>query len=249
MTNISNKQKIDITMTAVIRPTILDETLKKIVENVVDDIDRFRLIINIDPVGEKIKPAKVIKTAQKYFPNLIYNIPKYPSFPKAVKWTWSQTTAPFVLHWEDDIDILRKIDVRDMIKILNKYPELSSLRLYKHPTPKARVIRTFSCRWKYNKDGFYISTDWKKQFGLNPILIKQAFVSNAVTKLRDNVNPEKQFRFSQKYMRPLISKWSYGLYTKPGQPPLINGKKGQRWKNKMKLQKPKGQTFLKWGRV
>jgi len=243
-----NISKIDITMTAVIRPTILGETLKKIVDNVVDDIDRFRLIINVDPIGEKIKPAKVIKTAQKYFPNIIYNVPKTPSFPKAVKWIWSQTTAPFVLHWEDDVDILRKINVKDMIKILNKYPKLSSLRLYKHATPKAKNIKTFACYWRYNEDGFYKASDWKKQFGLNPILIKQAFVSEAVTKLRDDINPEKQFRFSQKYMKPLISKWSYGLYTKPGQPPLVNGKKGQRWKNKMKFQKPKGKTFLNWER-
>ncbi len=246
MTTGSDKCKIDITMTAVIRPGILGDTLKTIVENVVDDIDRFRLIINIDPIGAKIKPAKVIKTARRYFPNLIYNIPNVPSFPKAVKWTWSKTTAPFVLHWEDDIDILRKIDINNMIEILNKYKELSSLRLFKHPTPKARVMKTFSCRWKYNKDGFYIASDWRKQFGLNPILIKQEFVSEAVPLLRDNINPEKQFRFSQKYMVPLIKKWKYGLYTKPGQARLIDGRKGQRWKNKMKLQKPKGQTFLNW---
>jgi hypothetical protein len=248
MTNISNDYKIDITMTAVIRPKLLGDTLKKIVENVVDDIGRFRLIINVDPIGEKIKPAKVIKTARNYFPNLIYNIPKYPSFPKAVKWTWSQSTAPFVLHWEDDIDILRKIDVKNMMEILNRYDKLSSLRLYKHATPRRDVINTFACKWRYNKDGFYQALDWKKQFGLNPILIKQEFVSEAVPKLRDDINPEKQFRFSQKYMRPLISKWKYGLYTKPGEAALINGKKGQRWKNKMKLQKPKGKTFLNWER-
>jgi len=246
MQNIFNDQKIDITMTAVVRPGILGDTLKTIVENVVDDIDRFRLIINVDPVGAKIKPAKVVKTARKYFPNVIYNIPKEVSFPKAVKWIWSQSTAPFVLHWEDDIDILRKIDIKNMMDILNKYKELSSLRLYKHPTPKTKTIATFSCKWKYNQDGFYIASDWKKQFGLNPILIKQEFVSEAVTLLRDDINPEKQFRASQKFMTPLIKKWKYGLYTTPGQPRLIDGRKGQRWKNAMKLQKPKGRTFLNW---
>jgi hypothetical protein len=49
-------------------------------------------------------------------------------------------------------------------------------------------------------------------------------------------------------MRPLISNWSYGLYTKPGLPRLIDGRKGQRWKNKMKIDKPKGKTFLQWER-
>jgi hypothetical protein len=45
--------KIDITMTAVIRPTILERTLESIVKNIVTKEHRFRLIINIDPVGEK----------------------------------------------------------------------------------------------------------------------------------------------------------------------------------------------------
>ena len=110
--------KIDITMPAVVRPALLEGTLKSIVENVVDDMKRFRLIINVDPIGERIKPAKVVRTAQKYFPNVVSNIASKPSFPNAVKWVWSQATAPFILHWEDDIDILRKIDINDMIKIM-----------------------------------------------------------------------------------------------------------------------------------
>jgi len=44
----------------------------------------------------------------------------------------------------------------------------------------------------------------------------------------------------------LIKKWKYALYTRLGSPRMIDGRKGQRWKNAMKLDKPKGQTFLKW---
>jgi len=44
--------KIDITMPSVIRPALLEGTLQTIVKNVVDNIDRFRLIINVDPIGE-----------------------------------------------------------------------------------------------------------------------------------------------------------------------------------------------------
>lgn len=242
-----NNVKIDITMPAVVRPALLEGTLKTIVNNVVDNMDRFRLIINVDPIGEPIKPAKVVKTAKKYFPNVISNIADVPSFPKAVKWVWSQADAPYILHWEDDIDILRKININEMLKIMDKHHELSSLRLYKHATPKNRKsMNTFSCRWIYNIEGFYVANDWKKQFGLNPILIRKKFIDGALPRMRDNVNPEKQFRFSQKYMRPLIEKWKYGIYAQPGQPRLIDGRKGQRWKDKMKLQKPIGTTFLEW---
>ena len=240
-------EKIDITMTAVIRPQLLSDTLRTINEKVCRDRDGFRLILNIDPVGENIKPMKVVKTAKQYFDDVIYNIAETPSFPKAVKWVWSQVTAPFILHWEDDVDILRKIDIDHMIKILNENKDLSSLRLYKDRTPKNRKsFYTFNCKWVYNEDGFYIAKDWKKQFGLNPILIKREFINEAVSRMVDDINPEKQFRYSQKHMRPLIKKWRYGLYAKPGESRLIDGRKGEKWKKKLGLQKPKGRTFLKW---
>ena len=98
----------------------------------------------------------------------------------------------------------------------------------------------------YNEDGFYVAKDWKKQFGLNPILIRRAFIDEAVTRMRGDINPEKQFRYSQAFMRPLIKKWKYAIYAKPGEARLIDGRKGQKWKNKIGLQKPKGRTFLEW---
>jgi len=238
--------KVDITMTAVLRPKILDGTLKNIVNYVVDDPDRFRLIINIDPVGENVKPKEILKVAEKYFNNVVCNIPKKPSFPKAVKWVWEHSDAPFVFHWEDDVNILRKINIKHMICILNKYEDLSSLRLYKAKIPKKQSFKTFSCYWKYYKEGFYIANDWQRQFGLNPILVKREFIDEAVTRMVDHVNPEKQFRNTQNYMVPLIKKWKYGLYGKPGEHRLIDGRKGQSWKNKMRLRKPNVSKFLVW---
>lgn len=237
---------VDITMTAVLRPTLLEGTLKTIKQFVIDDINKFRLIINVDPVGENVKPMKVIKVAKRYFPNIIYNIAKTPSFPTAVKWIWGQSTAPYILHWEDDVNILRKINIDHMIQILEKHPKISSLRLYKGKTPKNRKMKTFSCNWIYNDEGFYLATDWKRQFGLNPILIKRQFIEEALKCLRIDDNPEKQFRVSKKHMRGLVRRWKYAIYAKPGENRLIDGRKGQEWKNNIGFQKPKGKIFLKW---
>lgn len=243
----TSKDRIDITMTAVLRPKILSETLIKIRDHVCKgDEDRYRLIINIDPIGADVNPKRVVKVAEKNFNNVVYNIAEKPWFPSAVKWVWSQVEAPYVFHWEDDVNILYDIDVDDMISILKKYKELSTLRLYKAATPKKKRFQTFACSWLYHEEGFYMANDWKKQFGLNPILIKSEFVHEAVTRMVHDTNPEKQFRYSQAYMRPLIKKWKYGLYSSPGFPRMIDGRKGQKWKNKMKLDKPVGKTFTKW---
>lgn len=238
--------RVDITMTAVLRPKILKETLETILSRVVKKRGGFRLIINVDPIGEDVDPMKVIEIAKKRFSDVVYNIAEKPSFPKAVKWVWSKSDAPYVLHWEDDVNILHEVDIDDMIRILKKHENISSLRLYKKKIPNKKAFFTFQSHWRYNKDGFYIASRWQEQFGLNPILIKQEFVSEAVSRMVETINPEKQFRVSQKYMRPLIKKWKYGIYGKPGSPRMINGLKGQEWKNRMKLQKPRGTTFLEW---
>lgn len=239
--------KIDIAMTAVLRPSILSETLIKIRKHVCKGKeDNYRLILNVDPVGENIDPEQVIKVARKNFKNLVYNIAEKPSFPHAVKWIWSQVEAPYVFHWEDDVNILYDIDVEHMISILKNNKNLSSLRLFKAATPKKNRFFHFNCNWTYNNEGFYIASDWKKQFGLNPILVKKEFIVEAVSRMKDDVNPEKQFRYSQEYMRPLIKKWKYGLYTNPGAPRMIDGRKGQRWKNELGIDKPKGITFTEW---
>jgi hypothetical protein len=239
-------QKVDITMTAVVRPGLLNRTLSSISDKICKDRDGIRLVINIDPIGEAIKPMKVVRTAQKYFDNVIFNIAKSPSFPKAVKWVWTNSDAPYIFHIEDDWLINRDIDVNDMINILKKNEKLSSLRLYKYKTPKSNKFKTFGCKWIYNnEDGFYLSTDWKKQFGLNPILIKREFINQALPKMRDDINPEKQFRYSQGYMRKIIKDWQYGLYTKPGNGVLVTDI-GREWIRNTEFAKPKVGTFLTW---
>jgi hypothetical protein len=241
---------IDIAMTAVLRPSIFEETILTIKKCVCqNELERYRLIINIDCIGEDVRPSKIVKIAKKNFSTVISNVSFCPSFPRAVKWVWSTVTAPYVFHWEDDVNILRKIDVNNMIRILKKYKKLSSLRLYKQSTPKRNVIRTFSCKWIYNEDGFFVAKDWKAQFGLNPILIKKEFIDQALPKMRDDINPEKQFRAGQSYMRSVIKDWNYGLYTKPGESRLVDGRKGQKWKNEVGLDKPIGRTFIEWIKI
>jgi hypothetical protein len=236
--------KIDITMTAVIRPTILERTLESIVKNIVTKEHRFRLIINIDPVGEKTKPKVVMRVAEKYFKHIVYNHARQPSFPKAVIWVWKNSDAPYIFHIEDDWSINRKINVSKMINILDNHKELSSLRLYKYTTPKGQLFSTFGCKWRYNKEGFYVADGWQKQFGLNPILIKRQFIDEALPRMRENVNPEKQFRSSQKYMVPVIEKWKYGLYASPSEKALISDI-GHAWRRRTRFVKPRG-SFVTW---
>ena len=242
------KEFIDITMTSMLRPSLLSTTLTSIRERICkSDEDRYRLIINVDPLGEDVKAVDVVKTAKKNFKNVISNTPTIASFPKAVKWVWSQVTANYIFHIEDDWKFNIDIDVDKMIEILRKYEKLSSLRLYKYHIPERTKFMTFGCHWIYNSDGFYLAKDWRKQFGLNPILIKKEFIDQAFPKMVDNVNPEKQFRESQDYMKPIIKNWQYGIYGSPGDRPAVTDI-GRKWINQTNFCKPKNETFLTWER-
>ena len=239
---------IDITMTATLRPSVLNCTLDNIKKFIVDQNSKefnFRLIVNIDPIGEKVNSFDIVEICKSYFPNLIFNTPQEPSFAKAVKWVWINSSSEFVFHIEDDWLFNKKVDILKMIYILKKYPDLSSLRLYKHNTPKLKVIDTFNCKWNYNKDGFYLADDYKNQFGLNPILIKRKFILDVLPKMVDNINPEKQFRSTQNFMEPIIKKWKYGLFTTPGELAIISDI-GRYWMERQSLKKPIKKTFLTW---
>lgn len=240
--------KIDITMTATLRPKIVIQTLKSISENIITDQYEFRLIINIDPIGEAgIQPKTILKIAKTYIKkeNIIFNFAKKPSFPKAVIWVWKNSSAPYIFHIEDDWSINRKVDVSKMIEILDKHKELSSLRLYKYKAPNKKVFSTFLCKWRYNDEGFYIADKWQKQFGLNPILIKRQFIDEALPNMREDVNPEKQFRDTQPYMVPVIKKWKYAIFSKPNQKTIMTDI-GLDWRKRNKFTKPKKKSFLVW---
>lgn len=244
------EERIDITMTAVLRSSILEKTLKSFLKNVFyKDIERYRLIINIDPVGDKEKFKHIIRICESYFDDVLYNMPKKPSFPKAVIWTWSQVKANWVFHLEDDWIIYRKIDIDRMINILKERPTIACLRLCKLPISKSKRPRLFNnCRYNYNKrDGFLLSSDSKKQFGLNPVLIRGNFVKSAVPQMVDYKNPEKQFRYGNELMRDFVMKWEYAIYGKPGDPPLV-ADHGLEWRIKHGFIKPRDKQFLVWKR-
>lgn len=245
------KTKIDITMTATLRPSLIQKTLKSYWKNLFsefkDDFD-YSFIINIDPVGENIKPKEIIKFSNTIFENVIYNIPDKPSFPKAVKWTWNQCNGDFVFHLEDDWLLDRYVNLRKLVNILNKYDDLACLRFCKYNIPKKETTSFFKSKYFYNPDGFYIAEDSKSQFGLNPCLIKIDFVREARNYMIDDINPEKQFRYSNSLMRKLIMKWKYGIFGNPGDK-ILAIDNGVNWKFDNKFKKPDEKTFLVWEKI
>lgn len=241
------KEKIDITMPTTLRPVILDRTLKSFTEKVFTEKDRYRLIFNIDPVGEKgCKSENVIEVASKYFDNILYNIAEEPSFPKAFKWCWNHAETNFIFHMNEDWELLRAINIDHMIRLLKENQNLACLRLLKMNVPP----NLYFFRSKYiNKSHYLQAENRDASFGTNPELIREEFYKEARKYLLDNANPEKQFRPWQKEMFENVTKhWDYAVYAKVGDKMLINDI-GKNWMVKNRFQKEGGPQFTKWRKV
>lgn len=223
-------EKIDICITSTIRPLILDKTLSSFTTKMLTDQSRYNIIINIDPIGEKIKAKEVIKVVKKYFSNIKYNIPSEPGFTKAVKWCWENTTEKYVFHLEDDWELLTNINIDSMIEIFNNNEDLVSLRLNKEKTGKSK----HSTRY-----GFI----YHPKISLNPTLFKGYFLRNVSQMMKLNFNPEKQLRPTNDNLGNYISKFKNGIYTKDSCNSVVFDI-GRDWMNKSRYTKKTG--FMYW---
>ena len=242
-------KQIDITMTAVIRPYVLEKTLESFCKNLFTDRNLYRLIVNIDPVGDEGRSKEdILNICNTYFDNVIYNYPDKPSFPKAVIWTWKKVESNYFFHLEDDWQLFRPVDIKRLIKVLHKNPQLACIRLYKHDIPNKANPRLFNSSYIYNEKGkFFQANDSKKQFGLNPVLIRKSFIDEALPLMTEDKNPEKQFRYGNEKMRDFVMRWKYAIHGQPGDKTLVWGKNGLHWRQKSKYSKPRdGSQFLTW---
>jgi len=224
-------EKIDICMTATIRPSVLNETLKSFAENMLKEKLMYRLIINIDPIGEQSKRKNVLKVAGSYFDDIVYNLPDMPGFTKAVQWCWSRTTSRYVFHLEDDWKLLIPINIKSMIEILDKYENLVSLRLNKEKTGKSKHS---------NKFGFI----YYPKISLNPTIFNGDFIRNIYPLMNLQKNPEKQLRANETTERGrYISKFQHGVYTKESVNQVVKDI-GRTWMQSSSYTKKTG--FMNW---
>lgn len=242
---------IDIAMTAVLRPEVLDRTLYSFCNKLFVKRNNIRLIMNIDMVGENISPSEVEKVAAKYFNHLDVTVSETPNFPKAVYSVWSRCEANYVFHLEDDWHIERKVSLTHMLEILNKYDNLACLRLYTYPIANADVQKMFTSVYDYNPEGFFVARQREGQFGLQTNMIRIKFIKQVLPLFTFEFNPEKQFR-TRVYppLTAVTSVWDYAIYGKPGDDVLIKNI-GDEWKNKVGLRKPTDRgshRFLVWER-
>ena len=221
--------KIDITMTATLRPEIIERTLSTFKQNLFKN-HPCRLIINIDPVGLDVKPMEIVDLCGRYFREITFNIAQQPSFPKAFIWTWQQVETDYLFHLEDDWCLLREVDLQKMLDLMEKHKDLATLRLSAKPSNKDNC-KSWNKFLPWNGEFFECPENLIRTIGMSghPSLIRGRFVKRTIVHLDDRSNPEKQFHhFGHMPIMQEVFKWRYGLFMGREEPKQIQDI-GQRW--------------------
>lgn len=219
---------IDITITATCRPGILRRTLETFSKYMLRPKSNigYKVFINVDPLGPGTQ-WETIKVCFDYFDeaDVIYHIPRKPSFPKAFMWVWreaSNSNSPYVLHLEDDWELLRPVDIEKLLILLHLHSDLAILRLSAFPS-KMQTCKNWDKYLNWNGTFFEVPPDLRGLLGFagHPSLICKEFVRTILPCMDDDINPEKQIKGNNRHCGGYIKAHRYGVYIEQNAPPLI----------------------------
>lgn len=243
---------INITMTAICRPKIIERTLKSFTEKMLyveNENIKYNVFVNVDPIGDiDGDPNECVAIVKKYFPGAICHIPKKSGFGRAFKDVWmksAETPADFTFHLEDDWELKKPVDFGNVIRIMRKYPHLLCLRLNAfHGTKYHSKQWNIFIPWNgvfYQVPNFYRGL---LGFSGHPTLIRQEFVKRVAPVLDPSKNPEKQIKGKNKDIKDLFQDpYMFGVYGKQSAGPVVFDI-GSKWREKSKWKKAGSKAFF-----
>ena len=239
-------EKIEVTITATNRKDVLYRTISSFMENLLFRCD-VETIINIDNVGESGGTDTIAKIVELFMPIKLSRRSLKPNFSEAFAFCWHSVEANWVLHLEDDWELLQRVEIREMIEILNNEKDLALLRLPQFRSTEDKM-KNWDKFFPWNGKYFECPNELRKAVGFcgHPSLIKGEFVKKCAPLLDMTINPEKQFHGDNQPLVDEVMKWRYGVFSKPNHPAYIKDL-GREWMLKNDLKKKGDKAwFTEW---
>lgn len=217
-------EDFDITMTATLRPELIERTLRSHIKYLFREcIRKARLIINIDMTGEKDKNLKVKKMEEilcflEHYPfrSLSFRIGEPANFATAFFWCWDQAKTKYVFHLEEDWEMKQRVSFEKMVGLFDRDQSLVHLRL------SSFVSTSESCKnWNkfthWNGKYFEVAPEDKCVIGWagHPSLNRLSFMQQALSYANRRSNPEKQIK-GRRGVHPindLLDRSRFGVFT------------------------------------
>ena len=222
-------EPLDVVVVSTLRPALLDLTLHSFYKYFLYQFKTTRLILNVDPIGERgVLQEELVAIAHRYSDLVISRTPAEPSFARAVQWGWSQVTSPFFLHLEDDWLLTKPAHWGPISQRFASVPNLASVRLNLTRNPPFTPP---------THDGI----------SLNPSLFRRDFIHQLLPHFDCTRDPEKQWRTSSSSTHSVISPWAFEYYGKPREVAYVIDT-GKKWRRAHQLQKQNadGKTGTFW---
>jgi hypothetical protein len=181
----------DVTLIAGRREALLTRTLESFTRDVFPNFRVRRLIANIDPfMGDAAEGDRCETLIRRYFPDALVFRPETPDFASAVIRTWSATTAPRVLHLEDDWLALEPIGP-DRIEPLFE-PDVGAVTFVSITKHTRRLPHQTARRvvWKGRK---IVKDFLVNAFSTSPGVFDGDFLRESARRMQPGLDPEKQF--------------------------------------------------------
>lgn len=209
------------TMTAMDRPELIRWTLESFKRNLIGaDFASSTLYLTVTPIKGREFGRGVEVLAREYFGHVITHRPE--TFGAAVKWCWSQPSADFFLHMEDDWLLLHPVSLASMLDMLGADDKLSAvnIRAYNHPRGSDRI-------------------------NLAAALLRTAHARVMSLRMDATKNPEQQLRPFEKDMNPEggVHEGFHGTFF-PDKPVITDT--GRPWREANGYQRDGGPKFNSW---
>ena len=181
----------DVTLIAGRREGLLARTLESFSKDVFPHFPIRHVYANIDPfMGDAPEGDRCAALIRQHFPDATIFRPETPGFGAAVIRVWSATTAPRVLHLEDDWIALEPITPERIDGLFG--PDVSAVTfLNENKRTRRRRHQTIG-REVTRADGTVEKIDINA-FSTSPGIFEGEFLREAAQRMNPALDPEKQF--------------------------------------------------------
>lgn len=237
---------IDVLITTVLRPQILQRTLAAAQEHCWGD-EPVRLVVNVDPVGEATATTEDIAAICLGFAEelLIRKAPE-AKYPYSWAWCWTNARGPVVLWLMDDWEITEPCPLALWRGVMQAHDDLGGLRLPFWPAA-GENLKQWCQTYTWNGSFFECPEGQRMGFGVagQPMLLRGDFARTTGPLIDVERNPEKQFHHHNKALKDEVLKWRWGCYGSPGCPAMFRDI-GQKWRAEQGLVKTNPSFMTGW---
>lgn len=186
---------LDLTITSSGRPDLLEITLEGLTKKLLPQVCFGLVSVNIDPIPqtsprENLECTEIVKS---YFPDAVILLTESPSFGLAIQKLWggvtsSESKRSYFLHFEDDWNSIRQVNLSAINRMLNKYTSTRQVVLRKEVKSMKRSLFRFNSRL-IEVNGSEITIP---SFSTGPSFIDKSFAVKISRLIKPQLHPEKQ---------------------------------------------------------